>query len=116
VDRLWRAAINSWKGLAFALRSERAFQQELIVLVIAVPVAFLLSANTTQRFLLIGSVLFLMVVELLNTAIEKLADRVTREHDAEIGRVKDLGSAAVGVAILLVAAVWLWAAAGWFYR
>ena len=84
MDRLWRAAINSWKGLLFALRSERAFQQELIVLVIAVPVAFLLSANTTQRFVLIGSVLFLMVVELLNTAIEKLADRLTREHDIEI--------------------------------
>lgn len=116
MDRLWRAAINSWKGLAFALRSERAFQQELIVLVIAVPVAFLLSANTTQRFMLIGSVLFLMVVELLNTAIEKLADRLTREQDIEIARVKDMGSAAVGVSILLVAAVWLWAFAEWIYR
>jgi diacylglycerol kinase (ATP) len=116
VDRLWRAAINSWKGLLFALRSERAFQQELIVLVIAVPVAFLLSANTTQRFVLIGSVLFLMVVELLNTAIEKLADRLTREQDVEIGRVKDMGSAAVGVSILMVAAVWLWAFAEWLYR
>ena len=116
MDRLWRAAINSWKGLLFALRSERAFQQELIVLVIAVPVAILLSANTTQRFVLIGSVLFLMVVELLNTAIEKLADRLTREQDVEIGRVKDMGSAAVGVSILMVAAVWLWAFAGWFWR
>jgi diacylglycerol kinase (ATP) len=116
VDRLWRAAVNSWKGLLFALRSERAFQQELIVLVIAVPVAFLLTPGATQRFMLIGSVLLLMVVELLNTAIEKLADRVTREHDAEIGRVKDMGSAAVGVAILLVVAVWLWAFAGWLYR
>jgi diacylglycerol kinase (ATP) len=116
MDRLWRAAINSWKGLLFALRSERAFQQELIVLVIAVPVAFLLTPGAAQRFMLIGSVLFLMVVELLNTAIEKLADRVTREHDAEIGRVKDMGSAAVGVAILLVIAVWLWAFAGWFWR
>jgi diacylglycerol kinase (ATP) len=57
-----------------------------------------------------------MVVELLNTAIEKLADRVTRDHDAEIGRVKDMGSAAVGVSILLVIAVWLWAFAGWFWR
>jgi diacylglycerol kinase (ATP) len=116
VDRLWRAAVNSWKGLLFALRSERAFQQELIVLVIAVPLAFLLTGSATQRFMLIGSVLFLMVVELLNTAVEKLADRVTRERDPEIGRVKDMGSAAVGVAILLVAAVWLWAFAGWFWR
>jgi diacylglycerol kinase (ATP) len=115
VDRLWRAAINSWKGLLFALRSERAFQQELIVLVIAVPVAFLLSANTTQRFVLIGSVLFLMVVELLNTAIEKLADRVTREIDVAVGAVKDMGSAAVHLALLFAAAVWLWALAGWLW-
>ena len=114
MDRLWRAAINSWNGLAFAARTERAFQQEVVVLIIAIPLAFVLSGSVAQRFLLIGSILFLMVVELLNTAIEKLADRLTREQDVEIGRVKDMGSAAVGISILLVAAVWLWALIGWF--
>lgn len=116
MDRLWRATINSWNGLAFAVRTERAFQQEVVVLVVAIPLAFVLTGSTVQRFMLIGSILFLMVVELLNTAVEKLADRVTREQDVEIGRVKDMGSAAVGISILLVAAVWLWALCGWLYR
>lgn len=116
MDRLWQAAINSWNGLAFVIRTERAFQQEVAVLVVAIPIAFLLTGSAVQRFMLIGSILFLMVVELLNTAIEKLADRLTREQDVEIGRVKDIASAAVGISILLVAAVWLWALVGWFYR
>jgi diacylglycerol kinase (ATP) len=116
MDRLWRATINSWNGLGFVLRSERAVQQEVAALVVAVPAAFWLTGDAMQRFMLIGAVVFLIVVELLNTAVEKLADRVTREQDAEIGRVKDMGSAAVGVAILLVAAVWLWAFVSWFYR
>jgi diacylglycerol kinase (ATP) len=113
MERLWLAAINSWKGFAFAARTERAFQEEIVVLVLALPAAFWLAASAVQRFVLIGSVLFLMVVELLNTAIEKLADRLTREQDVEIGRVKDMGSTAVGISILIVAAVWLWAFIGW---
>ena len=115
MDRLWQATINSWKGFAFAARTERAFQEELVVLVLAVPAAFWLTGGAVQRFVLIGSVLFLMIVELLNTAIEKLADRLTREHDVEIGRVKDMGSTAVGLSILIVAAIWLWALAGRFW-
>lgn len=116
MDRLWQATINSWKGLVFASRTERAFQQELVVLVIAVPAAFALTASAVERFVLIGSLLFLMVVELLNTAIEKLADRVTREIDVAVGAIKDMASAAVGLAILLAAAAWLWAFAGWWWR
>lgn len=116
MDRLWRATLNSWNGLAFVLRAERAVQQEFVVLVVAVPVAFWLTASAVQRFMLIGSLVFLLVIELLNTAVEKLADRVTREQDIEIARVKDIASAAVGISILLVAAVWLWALCGWLYR
>ena len=114
MDRLWRAAINSWNGLAFVMRTERAFQQETAVLAVAIPLAFVLTGSAAQRFMLIGSIVVLIVVELLNTAIEKLADRITREQDVEIGRVKDMASAAVGVSILLVAAVWLWAVIAWF--
>ena len=116
MERLWRATINSWNGLAFVLRSERAIQQEAVVFIVAVPAAFWLPGSAVQRFMLIGSIVFLIVVELLNTAIEKLADRVMREQDVEIGRVKDIASAAVGISILLVAVVWLWALAEWFYR
>jgi diacylglycerol kinase (ATP) len=113
LGRLWQATINSWKGLAFAARTERAFQQEVVVFIVAIPLALMLTGSAVQRFMLIGSLIFLMVVELLNTAIEKLADRLTREQDVEIGRVKDMGSAAVGISILLVAAVWLCAFCGW---
>jgi diacylglycerol kinase (ATP) len=115
LDRLWQATINSWKGLAAVARGERAFQQELVVFVIATPLAFVLTSSAAQRFMLIGALVFVLVVELLNTAVEKLADRVTREQDIEIGRVKDIASGAVHVSLLFAAAVWLWALASWLW-
>jgi diacylglycerol kinase (ATP) len=111
MDRLYRATINSWNGLKAAIRTEAAFRQEIAVLLVAVPLAFVIGETAWMRLLLIGVVVFLMVVELLNTAIEKLADRVTRAIDVQIGTVKDIGSAAVGLALLLVGAVWLLALA-----
>jgi diacylglycerol kinase (ATP) len=77
MERLLRAAVNSWNGLIAATRSEEAFRQELVVLLLAVPLAFLVTEGTWKRLALIVSVLLLLVVELLNTAIEKLADRVS---------------------------------------
>jgi len=94
VKRLWQAAINSWNGLVAVTQSEEAFRQEIIVLVIGVPLAFFLTADVGERFALIGVIVFIMIVELLNTAIEKLCDRVTRDDDPVIKRVKDMGSAA----------------------
>jgi diacylglycerol kinase (ATP) len=111
MDRLYRATINTWNGLVWAARSEAAFRQELVVLLAAIPLAFLIAGEAWKRLLLIGVVVFVMVVELLNTAIEKLADRVTREIDPQIGWVKDMGSAAVGLALLAAGAVWLLALA-----
>ena len=113
MDRLLRATVNTWHGLVAAARSEEAFRQELVVLVLSVPLAFLLAEAAWKRLALIGVVLLLMVVELLNTAIEKLADRVTREIDPEIGRVKDMGSAAVGLALVIAGLAWLLAIAEW---
>jgi len=111
MDRLLRAAINTWHGLCEAARSEAAFRQELVALILAVPLAFLVAAETWKRFLLIGVVVLVLAVELLNTAIEKLADRVSREIDPQIGRVKDMGSAAVGLALLIAGLAWLIAVA-----
>jgi diacylglycerol kinase (ATP) len=116
MDRLYRATVNTWNGLKAATRSEMAFRQEIAVLVIAVPLAFVVGQGAWMRLLLIGVLVFVMVVELLNTAIEKLADRVSREIDPQIGFVKDLGSAAVGLALLIAGAVWFVALAerlGW---
>jgi diacylglycerol kinase (ATP) len=111
MDRLLRATVNTWHGLLAAARSEEAFRQELLALVVAVPLAFVVADEAWKRLALIGVVVLLMVVELLNTAIEKLADRVSREIDPQIGRVKDMGSAAVGLVIALGGLVWLLALA-----
>jgi diacylglycerol kinase (ATP) len=116
MDRLLRAVINSWNGLRFALRSEAAFRQELAVFLPAVPLAFLIADNAWKRLALIAILMLLFVVELLNTAIEKLADRVTPAIEPQIGWVKDMGSAAVGVTLLIAGAMWLLAIAeriGW---
>jgi diacylglycerol kinase (ATP) len=111
MERLLRATINSWRGLLAAARSEEAFRLELIALVLAIPVAFLLAEQAWKRLALIAIVAFVLVVELLNTAIEKLADRVNLAIDPQIGRVKDMGSAAVGLALLIAAMAWLLALA-----
>jgi diacylglycerol kinase (ATP) len=107
MDRWLRATMNSWNGLLAATRSEAAFRQELVALTLAVPLAFVVAPDIWKRLALIAVVLFLVVVELLNTAIEKLADHVTPALHPGIGRIKDMGSAAVGVALLLAAAIWL---------
>ncbi len=114
--RAWRASVNSWNGLAFAVRSERAVREELAALILAVPLAWLIGTTPARRVEMVAAILLLLVVELLNTAIEKLADRVTTDRDPQIGHVKDLASAAVGVALIFAALVWLFALAeriGW---
>ena len=115
MNRLWQATINSWNGLIAVTRSEAAFRQELALLALGVPLAFFLTADVARRFALIGVLVFLLIVELLNTAIEKLSDRVTRDNDPAIKRVKDMGSAAVGLSLLAAGAVWLWVAVERFW-
>jgi diacylglycerol kinase (ATP) len=109
VQRLWRACINTWHGLTFATRSEQAIREELFALLLALPLSLLVGTTAARRLELVGVVLLLLTVELLNTAIEKLADRLTTDHDPQIGAVKDMGSAAVGVALLIAGFTWLFA-------
>jgi diacylglycerol kinase (ATP) len=109
VTRLWRACINTWNGLNFATRSEQAIREELFALLLAVPLAVLIGTSAARSIQMIAVVLLLLVVELLNTAIEKLADRITTEHDPQIGAVKDMGSAAVGVALVIAGLTWAFA-------
>lgn len=107
MDRILHAAINSLSGLRSALRSEAAFRQELAAFVISVPLAYLVATDNWKRLALVGTVLLVLAVELLNTGLEKLADRVTLDRDPLIGRVKDMGSAAVGLTLALAGLVWL---------
>jgi diacylglycerol kinase (ATP) len=107
MDRWLRATVNTWNGLVAATRSEVAIRQELVVLMLAVPLAFVVATDSWKRLVLIAVILFLIIVELLNTAIEKLADHVTPKVHPGIGRIKDMGSAAVGIALLVAGSIWL---------
>jgi diacylglycerol kinase (ATP) len=109
--RFWKATINTRNGLVFAFRSEQAVREEIVALVLSLPLAWLIGETTMRRIELIAAVVVVLVVELLNTAIEKLADRLTTAPDPQIGRVKDMGSAAVGVAIVMAGLFWLFAIA-----
>jgi diacylglycerol kinase (ATP) len=109
--RLWQATINSRNGLAFAIRSEQAVREEVAALALSLPLAWLVGATVMRRVELVFAVVLVLAIELLNTAIEKLADRLTTERDQQIGRVKDMGSAAVGVVLVMAGLFWLFAIA-----
>ena len=111
MKRLFSATINSLRGLGYGFRSEAALREEMILLVAGVVAGFFVAPGVVWYLLMVGSLLVLLAVESLNTAIEKLADYVTRERHVEIRRVKDFGSAAVFCAICLAGLVWLVAVA-----
>ena len=104
--RLINAARHSGRAFARLLRGERAFQQELLVLILALPSAWLIAPSWSRYLLLIGAILVLVLVEVLNTAVEAACDAVSHEFKAEIQLAKDCGSLAVLIAMLLVAGVW----------
>ncbi len=106
LTRIIKAAGYSYKGLTAAWRNEAAFRQELVAAVVAIILAIWLDVGAIARILLIGSVLLVMIVEILNSAIEAIVDRVGMEYHELSGRAKDMGSAAVSLAILLALFVW----------
>ena len=106
MKRLWTAFINSADGLIYALRSEVAIRTEFIALVLAMPLACLVTGNSWKRMALIAPLIALIAIELLNTCIEKLCDHVTPDRHPQIKIVKDLGSAAVLLAILAIGLFW----------
>ena len=104
--RLFAAFRYSAQGLRAAVKHEAAFRQELMACVVLVPLAVWLGDTLGQTLVLIAALLFVLMVELFNSALEAIADSVTLEHHPLIGRAKDLGSAAVLLAILAAAMVW----------
>lgn len=106
VLRLLRALKNSVVGLKAAIKREAAFRLELIVSVIVIPLAFYFGETHTQIALLLCSWFLVLIVELLNTAIETVVDRIGLEQHELSGRAKDIGSAAVLIALLNVVVVW----------
>ena len=105
--RLCQATSCSVTGLRAALHFEQAFRYELLVLIPLLPAAVLLGNTGVERALLIGSWLLVMIVELLNSAVEAVCDRIGLEHHVLLGRAKDQGSAAVMVSIGLAIVTWV---------
>jgi len=107
VTRIIKAAGYSAKGFRAAWKYESAFRQEVVLTATLIPLAFLLGRNPVEVGLLIASLLLVVIVELLNSGIEAVVDRVGDEPHQLSGRAKDLGSAAVFVALLLTLVLWV---------
>jgi diacylglycerol kinase (ATP) len=105
--RILSATRNSFEGFAAAVRHEDAFRQELLAAVVLVPLGIWLGRNGYERALLVASVLFVLVVELLNSAVEATVDRISFDNHRLAKRAKDIGSAAVMLSIATAAIVWI---------
>lgn len=106
ITRMLKASVYSWQGLRAAWRHETAFREEIWLALILIPSGLYLGDGGVQKALLVASVLLLPLVELLNSALEAVVDRLGEEQHELSGRAKDMGSAAVALAILLMVLVW----------
>ena len=106
LSRLLNAFGNTWRGLAGAWREEAAFRQECVLAAVLVPLALWLAESPVELALLLGPVVMVLVVELLNSAVEAAIDRIGEEQHALTGLAKDLGSAAVFGSFVLLALNW----------
>lgn len=105
--RIFKALSYSIKGFKATYTHEAAFRQELLLAVFLIPLGLIFGQNYIDKLLLCGSVIFVLIVELINSAIESLADSISTEHHPLLGRAKDQGSAAVLLAIILMCLIWL---------
>ncbi len=105
--RIIDAAGYSLKGLCFAWKNEAAFRQECLLALVLIPAAFWVGGDAAQKALLIGSCLIVLIVEIVNTAVEAVVDRIGDEYHILAGSAKDLGSAAVLISLLQVLVVWV---------
>lgn len=106
LQRVLNAAGYSWAGLTAAFRFEDAFRQEVFLALVLIPLALYLGETGIERALMIGAVLGVLIVELLNSAVEAAVDRISLEHHLLIKRAKDMGSAAVMIALINVVVIW----------
>jgi diacylglycerol kinase (ATP) len=105
--RIWNAMFYSIEGIKAAFQHEDAFRQEVLLALLLIPLALFLPASGVGKALMIASVLLVLIVELLNSAVEATVDRVSLEHHRLAKRAKDIGSAAVMISLANVAVVWL---------
>jgi len=105
--RIYRALFYSLDGLLSACKHESAFRQELVLAVLLIPTALLLPVTATQKALLCASVILVMIVELLNSAVEATVDRISMQEHELAKRAKDYGSAAVFLSLCAWGLVWV---------
>lgn len=106
-QELWQACVWSYQGLRAALKHEVAFRMELLAALVAVPLGLWLGDNSLERVLLCGVVFIVLIVEMLNSAIETAVDRVGKDRHELSGRAKDMGSGAVFLSLVLAVFVWV---------
>ena len=106
IARIIRAAVYSYQGLVTCYKTEEAFRQELALAAVLLPLGLWLGDTGIERALLAGSVLMVLIVELINTGVEYVVDRIGAEYHELSGKAKDIVSAAVLLALLNLALVW----------
>lgn len=106
-ERIIKATVYSWQGLKASFQNEAAFRQELLLTLIMAPVGLWLGESGAERALLVGVLLLVLIVELLNTGIEVMVDRIGDEPHELSGLAKDMGSAAVFVSLVNAAVIWI---------
>lgn len=106
LKRLWNALFYTFDGMRAAFRHEDAFRQEVFLAIVLIPAALFTPASGTGKALMIAVVLLVLIVELLNSAVEAAVDRISLENHALAKRAKDIGSAAVFIALINVPVVW----------
>ena len=104
--RFIKAAEYSWQGIKATYRFEEAFRQEIWITAILTPAAIYIASSGIELALLLGSLILVLIVELLNSSLEAIVDRIGTEHHELSGRAKDIGSAAVMFALINVAIIW----------
>jgi len=104
--RLWNALGYSRDGIAAAWKNEAAFREEVLLAAIAIPLAFYLGKTGVERALLVGSIIFILIVEILNSAVEAVVDKASPEKHDLAKRAKDMGSAAVLLSLMNAAVIW----------
>lgn len=105
--RLWNALGYSRDGIAAAWKNEAAFREEVLLAAVTIPLALYLGQSGVDRALLVGSILLILIVEILNSAVEAVVDKASPEKHELAKRAKDMGSAAVLLSLINAAAIWL---------
>jgi diacylglycerol kinase (ATP) len=107
LKRIILATGYSIKGLKSAFKHEAAFRQELLLAAVLIPLACYLELSQIERIILIAPIFLVMIIEIINSAIEAVVDRISDEHHKLAGRAKDMGSAGVFIALILTAYIWI---------